>query len=75
MSTGVVIVVAAIVVAAIAFLVYGLLQPLRRAEATDEVGGPRDRWTAQATLAEMRKEGTGLPADSGEKVNRSERPA
>jgi hypothetical protein len=74
MSTGVVIVVAAIVVAAIAFLVYGFLQPRRHPEATDEVHGPRDRWTAQATLAEMRQERASLPAYAGEEVNRIERP-
>jgi hypothetical protein len=68
MSTGVVIVVAAIVVAAIAFLVYGFVHPRRGPEATDD-------WTAQATLAKMRQEGVALPADAGEEVNRSDRPA
>ena len=72
MSTGVVIVVAAIAVAAIAFLIYGFLQPPRRREVTDEIYGPLDHWPAQATLAEMRKHGASLPA--GEEGNRSERP-
>lgn len=75
MGTGIAIVVAVIVVAAIAFLVYGLFQPQRRRpEETEEAHGPRHRWTAQATLADMRKQGAGLPAEAGDEVNRSERP-
>ena len=67
MDTAVVIIVATIVVASIAFLVLGLFR--RQADP------PRrnDRWAAQTTLAEMRKEGAGLPSD-GEEANRSEGP-
>jgi len=72
MSTGVVIVVAAIVVAAIVFLVYGFLQQPRRRREAEEGYGPLDEWPAQATLAEMRKEGASLPG--GEEGNRPERP-
>ena len=68
MDTAVVIIVAAIVVASIAFLVFGLFR--RQADPPKRTG----RWAAQTTLAEMRKEGAGLPAEVGEEANRSEGP-
>jgi hypothetical protein len=72
MDTAVVIIVATIGVASIAFLAFGLIQPQRGPKATEKVDGSRHRWAAQATLAEMRKEGAGLPSEVGEEANRSE---
>jgi hypothetical protein len=75
MDTAVVIIVATIVLAAIAFLAFGLFQPQRGRKATEKVdGGTRDRWAVQTTLAEMRKEGAGLPSAVSEEANRSEGP-
>ena len=68
MDTAVVIIVATIVVASIAFLVLGLFR--RQADPPKRT----DRWAAQTTLAEMRKEGAGLPSEIGEEANRSEGP-
>ena len=68
MDTAVVIIVATIVVASIAFLVLGLFR--RQADPPKRT----DRWAAQTTLAEMRKEGAGLPSDVGEEASRSEGP-
>ena len=69
MGTALGIIVATIVVASIAFLVFGMIR---------SHGGPRGtdghRWSAQATLAKMRKEGAGLPSEVGEEANRSEGP-
>jgi hypothetical protein len=67
-DTAVVITIATILVAAIAFLVLGLFR--RQADPPKRT----DRWAAQTTLAEMRKEGAGLPAEVGEEANRSEGP-
>jgi len=67
-DTAVVIIVATIVVASIAFLVLGLFR--RQADPPKRT----DRWAAQTTLAEMRKEGAGLPSEVGEEANRSESP-
>jgi hypothetical protein len=67
-DTAVVLIVATIVVALITFLVLGMFR---------SQGGPkadRNPWAAQATLAEMRKEGVGLPREVGEAANRSEGP-
>ena len=69
MDTAVVILVATIVVASIAFLVFGMSRSQGRPEVTEG-----HRWAAQATLAEMRKEGAGLPSEVGEEANGSERP-
>ena len=74
MDTAVVIIVATIVLAAIAFLAFALFQPQRGPKATEKVDGPRHRWGVQTTLAEMRKEGAGLPSEVGEEANRSEGP-
>ena len=74
MDTAFVIIGATIVVASIAFLAFGLFQPQRGPKAAEKVDGPRHRWAAQATLAEMRKEGAGLPSEVGEEANRSEGP-
>jgi hypothetical protein len=74
MDTAVVIIVATIVLTAIAFLAYLAFQPQRGPKATEENDGPRHRWGVQATLAEMRKEGAGLPSAVSEEVNRSEGP-
>ncbi len=69
MDTAVVVIVAAIVLVSITFLVFGLFR---------SQGGPkltnRRRWVAQATLAEMRKDGAGLPLEVGKEANRSESP-
>lgn len=69
MDTAVVILVATIVVASITFLVFGMFRSQGGPEATEG-----HRWAAQATLAEMRKEGAGLPSEVGEEANRSEGP-
>ena len=69
MDTAVVIIVATIVVASITFLVLGMFRSQGGPKATDG-----HRWAAQATLAEMRKEGAGLPSEVGEEANRSEGP-
>ena len=70
MGTALVIIVVTIVVASITFLVLGMIHSQRGPKAT---GG--HRWAAQATLAELRKEGSGgLPSEVGEEANRSERP-
>lgn len=74
MDTAVVIIVATIVLAAIAFLAFALFQPQRDPKATEKVDGPRHRWAVQATLAEMRKEGAGLPSAVSDEANRSEGP-
>ena len=74
MDTAVVIIVATIVLAAIAFLAFALFQPQRGPKATEKVDGPRHRWAVQTTLAEMRKEGTGLPSAVGEEADRSDGP-
>ena len=69
MDTAVGIIIATIVVALITFFVFGLSR---------SPGGPKaghgHRWAAQATLAEMRKDGAGLPLEAGEEANRSEGP-
>ena len=70
MGTALVIIVVTIVVGSISFLVLGMVR---------SHGGPKPtggrRWAAQATLAKMRKEGSGgLPSDVGEEANRSEGP-
>jgi len=69
-DTALVILIATIVVASLALLAFG-----QRAapKATDTADKPDD-WAAQATLAEMRKEGAGLPLEIGEEANRSEGP-
>ena len=69
MDTAVVIIVATILVGLITFLVLGMFRSHRGPKATDG-----HRWEAQATLAEMRKEGAGLPSEVGEEANRSEGP-
>jgi hypothetical protein len=69
MDTAVVIIVATIVLAAIAFLAFA-----RGPKATEKVDGPRHRWAVQTTLAEMRKEGAGLPSAVSEEANRSDGP-
>ena len=69
MDTAVVIIVATILVASITFLVLGFRSQQGGPKATDG-----HRWAAQATLAEMRKEGAGLPSEVGEEANRSEGP-
>jgi len=66
-DTPVVIIVATTVFAAIIFLVSGMFRSRGGPKATDG-----HRWAAQATLAEMRKEGAGLPSDVGEETDRSE---
>jgi hypothetical protein len=66
-DTAVTIIVATMVVVSITFLMYGLFRSQGGPKATDE-----PRWAAQATLAEMRNEGAGLPSEVGEKANRSE---
>jgi hypothetical protein len=68
-DTPVVIIVATIVVASITFLAFGMFRSQGGPKATD--GHP---WAAQATLAEMRKEGAGLPSEVGEQTNRREGP-
>lgn len=70
MDTAVVILVASLVVASIAFLAFGQRAGPKAIEKTDE----SRRWTARATLAKMRKEGGGLPSEVGEETNRSEGP-
>jgi len=74
MDGPVVIIAAGVVLAAISFLVFGLFDSRRGAKATKRVAGTQPSWTAQATLAEMRKEGAGLPADAGQQAARSDRP-
>ena len=74
MDPAVVIIVATIVLAAIAFLAFALFQPQRGSKATEKVDGPRHRWAVQTTLAEMRKEGAGLPSAVSEEANRSDHP-
>ena len=69
MDTAVGIIIATIVVALITFLVFGLSRSHPRPKASDG-----DRWAAQATLAELRKDGAGLPLEVGEEANRSEGP-
>ena len=69
MDTAVVIVVASIVVASIAFLAFGQRAGPKATDKADE-----SRWAAQATFAEMRKEGGGLPSEVGEEANRNEGP-
>lgn len=69
MDTAVVVIVAIIVLAAIAFLALA-----RRPKATEKVDGPRHRWAVQTTLAEMRKEGAGLPSAVSEEANRRDGP-
>jgi hypothetical protein len=68
-DTAVVILIATIVAASITFLALGVFR---------SQGGPKTidgrRWAAQATLAEMRKKGGGLPSEAGEEANRSEGP-
>jgi hypothetical protein len=68
-DTAVVILVATIVVASIAFLVFGMFRSQERPEVNEG-----HRWAAQATLAEMRKEGAGLPSAVGDEANGSEGP-
>ena len=68
MDTAVVIIAATILIASIAFLALGLFR--RQADPPKRT----DRWAAQTTLAEMRKEGAGLPSEVGEEANRSESP-
>ena len=63
------IIVATIVVASITFLVLGMFRSQAGPKVTDG-----HLWAAQATLAEMRKEGAGLPSGVGEEANRSEGP-
>ena len=65
MGTAGVIIVATILFGSIAFLVFGLLRSHGDPKATDG-----EHWAAQATLAEMRKEGAGLPSEVGEEANR-----
>jgi hypothetical protein len=68
-DTALVLIVAMIVLAAITFLVYGMFR---------SQGGPeahRSRWAARATLAEMRKEGAGLPSEAAEASSRGEGPS
>lgn len=72
MDTAVVIIVATIILAAIAFLAFALFQPQRGPKATEKVDGPRHRWAVQTTLAEMRKEGAGLPS-AGQRGSRPKR--
>jgi hypothetical protein len=60
-DTAVVIIVATILVASLTFLVLGFRSQQGGPKATDG-----HRWAAQATLAEMRKEGAGLPSEVGE---------
>ena len=74
MDTAVVIIVATIVLAAIAFLAFALFQPQRGPKGTEKVDGPRHRWGVQTTLAEMRKEGAGLPSAVSEEADRSDGP-
>ena len=70
MGTVVVIIVATILVASITFLVLGMIHSQGGPKAT---GG--HRWAAQASLAEMRKEGSAAcPRRSGQEANRSEGP-
>jgi hypothetical protein len=67
-DTAVLLIVAIVVAAAITFLVLGMFR---------SQGGPeahRSRWAARATLAEMRKEGAGLPSEVGEASNQGEGP-
>jgi hypothetical protein len=64
----VVLIVAMIVLAAITFLVFGMFRSQGRPEAD------RSRWAARATLAEMRKEGAGLPSAVDEASTRGEGP-
>ena len=69
MDTAVVLIIAMIVLAAIAFLVFGMFR---------SQGGPeadRSRWAARATLAEMRKEGAVLPSEGAEASSRGEGPS
>jgi hypothetical protein len=68
-DTAVVIIVATIVVASITFLVFGMFRSQEGPKVTEG-----HRWTAQATLAEMRKEGASLPSEVGAEANRSEGP-
>ena len=70
MGTVIVIIVVTILVASITFLVLGMIHSQGGPKAT---GG--HRWAAQASLAEMRKEGSGgLPSEVGQEANRSEGP-
>ena len=69
MDTAVVILAATIVVASITFLVFGMFRSQGGPEVTEG-----HRWAAQATLAEMRKEGAGLPSEVGEEAKGSEGP-
>ena len=69
MDTAGVLIVAMIVVAAITFLVLGMF----RSQGGPEAG--RSRWAARATLAEMRKEGAGLPSEVDEASSRGEGPS
>ena len=67
MDTAVVIIVATIVVGSVAFLVLGMFRSRGDPKATDG-----HVWGARATLAEMRKEGAGLPSGAGEEAKRGE---